>query len=603
MDLLSSQKSINTTSKLQLLSSFSDVLIKLDDGTHFESHKFLLAKHSQFFLKLFTYENVHEYHLGNVSCESFANILDWIYKHKIPSDFEVLLNLLIESDYLCCQEIVEIAIRSLKLKINSENVLGTLMFCRQYNFTELEKWSWNYTEYNFSSVCLEEEFLFLPVEDLACLLLSDKLNVTEIRAFEAMYRWVHNPLEERERHVSRLFGLLRHTQLWKDLILRCPRIFQELETNEAQMKDLPLKPDAMWLMAKQCFPDLPELPFDTAANQQPRLWYNTLLSAGGWSLGGPCNLFESFDMRANTWTQLQLKDPLGERCYANMAVIGNIVYMAGGFRGNDQAREVSCLNIVTREFKILSSMIEKRCFLTMVALGDGSLLAAGGCNGGHRSKTAERYTVETNQWDYIQPMHQVRSDAGSAVLNENVYVAGGFNGEQILDSVECYNTETNDWSYLPSMSSKRSGCQLLAVNGQLYALGGFNGQERLAKCEAFCLLERKWSSIPDMKLGRSNFGAAVADGKIIVAGGFSETSPVREVECFDLKSQSWSQLCDMNLPKSALSFVCLPGININHPDVRAPQLEDLPDGVVVGNSTEHSSSLESIFENLNSTLE
>ena len=82
MDLLSSQKSVNTTSKLRQSSKFFDVLIKLEDGSHFEAHKFLLAKHSPFFLKLFTYENTHEYHLGNVSCESFANILDWIYKVK-----------------------------------------------------------------------------------------------------------------------------------------------------------------------------------------------------------------------------------------------------------------------------------------------------------------------------------------------------------------------------------------------------------------------------------------------------------------------------------------------------------------------------------------
>ena len=100
------------------------------------------------------------------------------------------------------------------------------MFCRQYNFTELEKWCWNYIEYNFSTICLKEEFLFLPVEDFANLLLSEKLNVTEIQAFEAMYHWVHNQLEERERHISRLFGLLRHTQLWKELILCCPKMFQ-----------------------------------------------------------------------------------------------------------------------------------------------------------------------------------------------------------------------------------------------------------------------------------------------------------------------------------------------------------------------------------------
>ena len=80
MELLSSKNCIKVSSKLRQSRSFCDVLIKLDDGTQFEAHKFLLAKHSQFFLKLFTYKNTHEYHLGNVSSKSFESILDWIYK-------------------------------------------------------------------------------------------------------------------------------------------------------------------------------------------------------------------------------------------------------------------------------------------------------------------------------------------------------------------------------------------------------------------------------------------------------------------------------------------------------------------------------------------
>ena len=101
-----------------------------------------------------------------------------------------------------------------------------------------------------------------------------------------------------------------------------------------------------------------------------------------------------------------------------------------------------------------------------------------------------------------------------------------------------------------------------------------------------------------MKLGRSNFGAAVAEGKIIVAGGFCEPWPVGDVECFDLELQTWSQLCEMILPKSALSFIFLPGVSIIHPDLRAPQCEHLPDRAVVVDLAEQIDlSLENIFEN------
>jgi hypothetical protein len=92
MDLQSSQNSINIMSKLRKSNIFSNVLITLDDGTSFEAHKFLLARHSQFFTKLFTYKNTNEYHLGTVSSKSFSNILDWIYKVILNNNTWGILN-------------------------------------------------------------------------------------------------------------------------------------------------------------------------------------------------------------------------------------------------------------------------------------------------------------------------------------------------------------------------------------------------------------------------------------------------------------------------------------------------------------------------------
>ena len=144
-------------------------------------------------------------------------------------DQEIAIDLLMVADYLSCQEVVEIATRSLKLTIIPENVLGILMFCRQYSFTELEKWSWNFIEFNFSCVYKEEEFLWLPVEDLAHLLSSSQLNFSEMEAFMALNRWVHHKLQERECHILRLFGLIRHTQLWTEAVECYPKVLQVQE--------------------------------------------------------------------------------------------------------------------------------------------------------------------------------------------------------------------------------------------------------------------------------------------------------------------------------------------------------------------------------------
>ena len=78
MDLLSSQSELDELSSLM---DSRDVTIELDDKSLHKAHKFLLAKHSQFFLKLFSYENdAKVIKVKCVSSQSFVRILDWIYK-------------------------------------------------------------------------------------------------------------------------------------------------------------------------------------------------------------------------------------------------------------------------------------------------------------------------------------------------------------------------------------------------------------------------------------------------------------------------------------------------------------------------------------------
>ena len=133
------------------------------------------------------------------------------------------------ADYLDCPEILEIASKCLKHKISPDNVLGTMVFCRQYCFAELEDWCWNYIEYNFEKIYQEEEFVHFNVDDLAQLLASTRLNSSEMDVFKAMNLWVHYEIQERECHVVTLFGLLRHKQLWAEAVESCPKVFKKLQ--------------------------------------------------------------------------------------------------------------------------------------------------------------------------------------------------------------------------------------------------------------------------------------------------------------------------------------------------------------------------------------
>ena len=549
---------------------FSDVQIVLDDGSEFYASKFLLASHSVFFVKLFTHNNTDKYQVEQVTSQSFRHIIDWMYKSQICLDYDVLLDILQVADYLDCQHIVEVATKCLKMKINPENVVGTLTFCRYYSFTELKTWCLNYIEFYFPTVCLEEAFLSLPLDDLVGLLASNKLNInTEIQALNAMIRWVHHQLEERKGHLQTLFQLLRHSQLKIELIETCPKKFQNLDNTHLTAGSA----NEVWAMVKHWHHQgrhLPDLHMDQPLPENPpRLCYNTLL----WPERDR-QMMQSYNKTSNTWTRLMLKDPVKDRESRDILMVGKYVYLIGGHLKNYFGPSLSLarLNVLTNKKRVLSPMKERRADGTMVALEDGRILAAGGYN-----ETVELYDPVKNEWNYIKPMRQKRSYGhGSAVLCGKVYVAGG-QAKRLLSSMECYDPKTKRWTNLPRMISRRKDFKLVAAEGQLYAIGGGNNGR---KCERFNFDQRKWFSIPDMMdpAPYRSCGATVAEGKIIVS------DPIRgSLNSFDLQSQTWSNFSEFELYAHGVfttfgeSLIFGPSSNINHPDVHAPQLENLPE--------------------------
>ena len=54
--------------------------------------------------------------------------------------------------------------------------------------------------------------------------------------------------------------------------------------------------------------------------------------------------------------------------------------------------------------------------MSVAVLGD-HIYAMGGFDGHVRQNTAERYNTETNQWSFISPMVQQRSDASASTMN------------------------------------------------------------------------------------------------------------------------------------------------------------------------------------------
>jgi hypothetical protein len=90
-------------------------------------------------------------------------------------------------------------------------------------------------------------------------------------------------------------------------------------------------------------------------------------------------------------------------------------------------------------------------------------------------------------------MHEPRSGAGAASIDNHIFIVGGYDGKSQLSSVEKYNVLTNQWTYVSSISSPRSAMGCLATRkGVVIICGGYDGHNFLNESETYDPKEDVW---------------------------------------------------------------------------------------------------------------
>jgi len=88
----------------------------------------------------------------------------------------------------------------------------------------------------------------------------------------------------------------------------------------------------------------------------------------------------------------------------------------------------------------------------------------------------QEYNPATDTWALKAPMPTARSAAGSAVLNDKIYVAGGeLQTNEYLAAYrafEAYDPATNTWERLPRMPAPRHGLAVGAVGNRVHLVSG-----------------------------------------------------------------------------------------------------------------------------------
>jgi len=128
-------------------------------------------------------------------------------------------------------------------------------------------------------------------------------------------------------------------------------------------------------------------------------------------------------------------------------------------------------------------------------------------------------------WTTKEPLPEVRSGPGCAVINDTVYVIGGQSGSGNETTNYVYDPVSDNWSTKSPMPTARRHLGCAVVNGKIYAIGGFIASEANI-VEEYDPVADSWQTKTPMPTARYAFATAVVANKIYVIGGYV---PVKDI--------------------------------------------------------------------------
>ncbi|XP_074111306.1 kelch-like protein 10 [Cotesia typhae] len=537
-------------SELRAMNQLCDGKIICSKEEIFPIHRAILSAVSPYFKALFTKSwkgnsgETQEVTINWIPGELFSLILDYAYTGNCKVTVANVEQLLPIADQFEVLGVVQLCCQFLLQELSPENCLGVYKYAKSYFCHDLEEKARKYIRHNFKKIWRESfEFKELSCGELCKILSDDELNVkSEELVFEAIKSWVEVDESNRAGYLPDLVEYIRFGLINSKFI----------SSNILTWK--PIQDD------KECQMII-ELSNRTSEKySRPRIPYEILFAVGGWSGGSPTSFIETYDTRADRWF-LSVNTDVVPRAYHGLCTLNNLIYVIGGYDGQEHFNTVRCYDPVTKEWQEKACMYHVRCYVSVCTHG-GKIYALGGSTGRIRLSSGERYEPERNQWEMIPPMHKQRSDASAAALDNKIYIVGGFNGEDIYRSAEAFDVETSQWSYIKSMINPRTGVSLVAFRDSLYAFGGYSGLTRLTSAEKFNPNQPdEWQEVTQMLRARSNFATVILDDMIFVIGGYDGYTTIADVECYDPETNKWYNASSMNLNRSALSACVIPGLS------------------------------------------
>ncbi|XP_054163142.1 kelch-like protein 18 [Oppia nitens] len=488
-----------------------DISIKVDNKS-FMAHRVVIAATVPYFHAMFTNDMKESTQTeveiqDSIDALAMEALLEFAYTGRIVITTSNVQSLLIGASFLQLFTVRDACCEYLKIRLNTNNVLGVKSFADSLSCDTLVEASKKFIQKHFKEVSKSDEFLGLDLSEIIDIISKDELNVGgEEDVFNSVMCWVKKDYNTRAPHLPNLLTNVRLPLLSPEFVADYV-ITEELIRSSHACRDLVDEAKDYHLMPQRR------------------------------------QLLQSFRTRVRCCNDIQ-----------------GLIYAVGGLTKNgDSLSTVEVFNPQTNIWKMAEAMTMLRSRVGVAVMAN-KLYAIGGYNGSERLSTVEVFDPKARSWTKVSPMNCKRSAVGAATLNNMLYVCGGYDGISSLSTVECYSLDRNEWSMVTSMSRHRSAAGVVAFEGQIYALGGHDGLSIFDSVERYDPQTGKWSFMPPMRTKRCRLGVATLKGKIFVCGGYDGSTFLQTAEVYDPKTEEWNYIASMNVMRSRVALVANCGL-------------------------------------------
>ena len=496
-----------------------NVLLIVQDGKKFKTHRQILSESSPFFEKLLS-SNMKESNEGVIRLETFTeslmkDVLEFIHNGEVSiSTRENAEELLAAADYLCLSNLKSFAGKFIEQTMSSSNCVSTYFMAEKFDHSGLLDSTRKFILTNFTTVIEEENFLSLPSHEVEQLVSSDDVAISsEEDIFKAIVNWIIHTKSERSKDFCKLFRRVRLTYLSRDFLLNHVVTNELVTENEDCISGVTR---ALAWMDRTTEGDLSE-PFPPRKALVKRV---IVICGKGESFQCPvfylpekndfyrlkgmakpdCVPEHIFTCRgklffvANEVDKSQYYDP-DFNCWCPApwtktdSEINWLKWRAAGrpfrravvvvqneicFIEQDLRKESSCLwkfnldtNSTTRSKGWLETV--RICAVTVGKY----IYVIGGSRDIDIVSQCSKFDIVENKWEKLANLRLARFEALGVGTHGKIYVAGGWlDFDEITNTCEVYNELTDEWHLMGRLTVSRPVGNMVLLDDSLYALGG-----------------------------------------------------------------------------------------------------------------------------------